>query len=133
MGHSAMSVRKPAGRRGLPFDAGWESRKLIAEIDEDQHRKAVQFWDKPTVMTVSGVSRGEQRGIYAQRKRDAARANGYTVLEIPWERRPRPNQRDRNSDIGSLRQLCELAGVDLRLNSSKGEPSGGFRRGFGPL
>jgi hypothetical protein len=61
----------------LPFDAVWESRKLIVEIDEDQHRRPVAFWDKATVMTVSGVSRGEQRGIYAQRKRDAARSNGY--------------------------------------------------------
>jgi hypothetical protein len=29
------------GRRAmLPFDAVWESRKLIAEVDEDQHRQS---------------------------------------------------------------------------------------------
>src|SRR5262245_23463406 len=87
------------GRRAqLPFDAVWEARRLIVEVDEDQHRKPVAFWDKPDVKTVSGISRGQQRGIYDRRKRDAARSQGYTVVEIPWERKPRPADRDREVD-----------------------------------
>jgi hypothetical protein len=77
---------KTGHARQLPFDAYWAGLKLIVEVDEPQHRQPVPFWDKPDVITVSGVSRGEQRRIYDQRKRAAARAQGYTVLEIPWER-----------------------------------------------
>lgn len=50
------------------------------------------------------VARSEQRGLYAERKRAAARAQGYVVLEIPWERRPRPPRRDRVADLALLHQ-----------------------------
>jgi hypothetical protein len=102
---------KTGRARQLPFDAVWESRRLIVEVDEDQHRRPVAFWDKPNVITVSGVSRGEQRGIYDERKRAAARAQGYTVLEIPWERRPVPAKRDRGADLEVLRDRFTAAGV----------------------
>jgi hypothetical protein len=52
---------KTGHARRLPFDAVWEARRLIVEVDEDQHRRPVAFWDKPHVLTVSGVHRGEQR------------------------------------------------------------------------
>jgi hypothetical protein len=55
---------------------------VIVEVGEDQHREPVIFWDKPDHMTVSGVNRREQRGIHYRLKRAAARADGYTVLEI---------------------------------------------------
>lgn len=98
----------------LPFDAVWPSRRLIVEVDEDQHRGPVDFWDKPDVLTVSDVSRGEQRAIYDRRKRDAARDRGFTVIEIPWERRPAPTRRrDRESDLRRLRHHLKRAGVTL--------------------
>jgi hypothetical protein len=50
--------------RRLPFDAVWETRRLVVEVDEDQHRRRVKFWDKPHIVTVSGVHRGEQRRLY---------------------------------------------------------------------
>ena len=93
----------------LPFDAVWESRRLIVEIDEDQHRNPVLIFDKPERMTVSGVPRGEQRAVYAERKRSAARAQGYLVLEVPWNRRPPPPRRDRVADLALLRRLLEDA------------------------
>jgi hypothetical protein len=100
------------GRRAmLPFDAVWESRKLIAEIDEDQHRQSIPFWDKPARMTVSGVHRGQQRRIYDDRKREAARAAGYLVLEIPWPRRPPTSQRDRNADWQALVEMLAKVGA----------------------
>jgi hypothetical protein len=41
-------VSAKTGRaRQLPFDAVWEARRLIVEVDEDQHRRPVKFWDKP--------------------------------------------------------------------------------------
>jgi hypothetical protein len=102
---------KTGRRMALPFDALWESRKLIVEIDESQHREPVKFWDKPDRLTVSGVHRGEQRRIYDQRKRSAAREQGYTVLEIPWPRRPAPERRDRDADLAMLVAFLEEASV----------------------
>jgi hypothetical protein len=84
----ATSAPRPARAARLPFDAAWEGHGLIVEIDEDQHRRSVAFWDKHDVLTVSGVARGEQRLIYDRRKRSAARDAGYTVLELAWDRRP---------------------------------------------
>jgi hypothetical protein len=105
----------PSPRTGrsalLPFDAFWESRRLIVEVDEDQHRQPVEFWDKPDVVTVSGVSRGRQRAIYDARKRAAARAQGFTVVEIPWERRPLADHRNADADRQDLKRLLEQAGL----------------------
>jgi hypothetical protein len=107
-------VSPKTGRRTkLPFDAVWPSRRLIVEVDEDQHRRPVDFWDKPDVQTVSGVPRGEQRAIYDRRKRDAARDRGFAVIEIPWERRPPPMRRDRESDLWRLRRLLKRSGMPL--------------------
>lgn len=71
----------------LPFDAVWEQRLLIIEIDEDQHREATPLFDKPDRLTVSGVHRGEQRRVYDARKRSAAAARGYRFIAIEWSRR----------------------------------------------
>jgi hypothetical protein len=105
----------PSSRTGrsaqLPFDAVWMSRQLIVEVDEDQHRRAVKFWDKPGVPTVSGVSRGRQRTIYDRRKRRAARAHGFTIVEIPWERCPPLDARDREMDRRRLALALQQAGV----------------------
>jgi hypothetical protein len=70
--------------RRLPFDAVWEARKLIIEIDEDQHNAATPFFDKPHRLTISGVHRGQQRALYDSRKRAAARAN---TVQLPASRR----------------------------------------------
>jgi hypothetical protein len=73
----------------LPFDAVWEARRLIVEVDEEQHREATAFFDKPARLTVSGVHRGEQRRRYDERKRAAARTEGYLVIALAWSRRRR--------------------------------------------
>ncbi len=100
------------GRRArLPFDAVWESRKLIAEIDEDQHRDSMPFWDKPDRLTVSGIDRGQQRRLYDERKRNAARHEGYVMLEIPWPRRPALPDRDRAADRQALIAMLAEVGV----------------------
>ena len=67
----------------LPYDAAWEARKLIVEVDERQHGEAVAFFDKPGRMTVSGVHRGEQRQLYDERKVRLAREQGYTRRANP--------------------------------------------------
>jgi len=102
---------KTGKRKPLPFDAVWESRRLIIEIDEDQHRQPNTLFDKPHAVTVSGVDRGQQRPLYDARKRSAARRHGYRVVEIDWERRPPPERRDRETDLEKLRLLLEAARV----------------------
>lgn len=91
----------------LPFDAVWEARKLIIEVDEEQHTEETAFFDKPHRMTVSGVHRGVQRARYDERKRRAARAQGYLLIEIPWSRRRRPHP----DDAREVRAILEAAGV----------------------
>ena len=109
------AVGDPSPRTGrsalLPCDAVWGSRRLIVEVDEDQHRRPVEFWDKPDIITVSGVSRGRQRAIDDARKRAAARTHGFTVVEIPWERRPPPDRRNPEADRQRLARLLDQAGV----------------------
>lgn len=93
----------------LPFDGVWEHLKLIVEVDEDQHAVATPFFDKPDRTTVSGVHRGEQRRRYDERKRAAARAQGYRVVAIEWPRR-RPR---RSSDGEEIASLLRDAGVEM--------------------
>ena len=93
----------------LPFDAVWESRRLIVEVDEDQHREATGLFDKPHRLTVSGVHRGHQRKLYDDRKRAAAVANGYLVVSVAWSRKQRPSA----SDLDHVRQILLAASVEL--------------------
>jgi len=95
----------------LPFDAVWESRRLIVEVDEDQHRKPAPFFDHPERTTVSGVTRSEQRPLYDERKRSAARREGYRVLVVPWDESRKVRRRDRDADLERYRQLIEREGL----------------------
>lgn len=79
----------------LPFDAVWESRRLIVEVDEEQHTEATPFFDKPHKLTVSGVPRREQRKQYDKRKRAAAVEQGYKLVAIPWSRKRKAQKGDR--------------------------------------
>lgn len=105
-------------RRGvpLPFDAVWEGRKLIVEIDERQHGESVGFFDKPDVMTVSGVHRGEQRRLYDERKVRLARDHGYTVVRIPASAismHGRSLARNRDVDRPVIVEILRSAGLPL--------------------
>lgn len=98
----------------LPFDAVWERRRLIVEIDERQHGEAVAFFDKPDRMTVSGVDRGAQRRLYDERKVRLAREQGYAVVRIPTStlgQRGRHLAYDRDSDKRVLRERLSAAGI----------------------
>lgn len=100
----------------LPYDAVWEARKLIVEVDERQHTEQVAFFDKPDRLTVSGVHRGEQRPLYDHRKSQCARDNGYTVIRVPaktlaW--RGHRLARDLSADLPVLTDLLTTEGVTL--------------------
>lgn len=68
----------------LPVDAYYEELNLVIEFREKQHTEEVKFFDKPDKITVSGVSRGEQRKIYDQRRRDLLPTNGIKLIEISY-------------------------------------------------
>lgn len=53
--------------RNLPVDVYYEHLNLVIEYHERQHFEPVPFFDNR--ITCSGVTRGEQRRIYDQRRR----------------------------------------------------------------
>ena len=67
----------------LPVDAYWEELGLVVEYAERQHDEPVAIFDKPEVLTVSGVHRGEQRRIYDARRVDLIPKNGIALIVIP--------------------------------------------------
>jgi hypothetical protein len=107
----AVGDQSPKTKRAarLPFDAVWEDRRLIVEIDEDQHREVTTYFDKPDRLTVSGVHRGQQRRIYDQRKRAGALANGYVVVAIAWSRKRKAGP----ADLEEVRGILLDAGIEV--------------------
>jgi len=68
----------------LPVDVYYPELNLVIEYKEQQHSKANRHFDKPYVMTVSGVHRGEQRRIYDQRRLEVLPKHGIQVIEISY-------------------------------------------------
>lgn len=68
----------------LPVDSYYKDLNLVVEYREHQHSQEVKFFDKPDKLTVSGVSRGEQRKIYDQRRRDVLPEHGIKLIEIDF-------------------------------------------------
>lgn len=91
----------------LPVDAYYPHHRLVVEYRERQHDEPVAHFDKPDVLTVSGVHRGEQRRIYDRRREDVIPSHGIRLVVI------RPGDlasnkrgrliRDWASDLTSLR------------------------------
>lgn len=71
-------------RSKLPVDAYYGDLNLVVEYMERQHTEAVNFFDKPDIKTVSGVSRGEQRKIYDQRRKDILPKHGIDLKIISY-------------------------------------------------
>ncbi len=71
-------------RTRLPVDAYYKSLNLVIEYKEPQHTEEINFFDKPDVKTISGVSRGEQRKIYDERRAVVLPENGIKLIEISY-------------------------------------------------
>lgn len=71
---------KGDGNSLLPVDAWYPTLNLVVEYRERQHTEAVAFFDRR--QTVSGMSRGEQRKLYDQRRRDVLPQHGITLVEL---------------------------------------------------
>jgi len=71
-------------RKKLPVDAYYLTLNLVIEYNERQHTEKVTFFDKPNKMTVSGVSRGEQRKIYDQRRKEVLPKHGIDLIVLSY-------------------------------------------------
>jgi diadenosine tetraphosphate (Ap4A) HIT family hydrolase len=66
----------------LPVDGYFPRHRLIVEYWERQHSAPVPIMDEG--MTVSGVSRGDQRRIYDQRRQQWADASGLRLVILDY-------------------------------------------------
>ena len=71
-------------RTKLPVDAYYQNLNLVVEYHEKQHTNEITPADKPKVKTASGISRGEQRKIYDQRRRDVLLRKKINLIEINY-------------------------------------------------
>jgi hypothetical protein len=68
----------------LPVDVYYPTLNLVIEYKEYQHSNRVNHFDKPNIITISGVHRGEQRKIYDQRRVEVLPEHGIKLIEIPF-------------------------------------------------
>lgn len=68
----------------LPVDVFYKDLDLVVEYREYQHTNEVKFFDKPDKLTVSGVTRGEQRKLYDQRRRHVLPEHGIKLIELDY-------------------------------------------------
>ena len=88
----------------LPVDAYYEKYNLVIEYYENQHSESVPFFDKKN--TVSGVTRGEQRRIYDERRKTVLPQHGIKVVIISYSDfgESKRIKRDYNHDIEVVRR-----------------------------
>lgn len=93
--------------RPLPVDAYYPELRLVIEYREMQHTEKVGFFDRR--QTVSGISRGEQRGLYDQRRRDELPKHGLSLVEVSYADLAHGSskrlKRDRSYDEAVLREV----------------------------
>ena len=99
-------------RTMLPVDAYYESLNLVIAYMEKQHTEEVKHFDKPDQLTVSGVSRGEQRKIYDQRRQKLLPENGIDLIIIDYSHLSHNKNnkrllRDKENDIKKIKVILE--------------------------
>ncbi|MEG1463980.1 MAG: hypothetical protein RSC11_03620 [Mucinivorans sp.] len=106
--HKFDFLKGDSGRK-LPVDAYYSKLSLVVEHRERQHTEGVAHFDKPNVMTVSGVHRGEQRLLYDQRRRDILPQNGIALIEINYSdfrfNHQKRIERNYDNDINVVRRI----------------------------
>ena len=91
--------------RMLPVDAYYEDLGLVVEYCESQHIRSTPFFDRK--MTVSGVSRGEQRRIYDRRRAELLPQHGIRLVTIYYScfGSTKRLRRDKDRDLEIVRTL----------------------------
>lgn len=87
--------------RLLPVDAYYGTLNLVIEYCESQHTISTPFFDNK--ITISGVSRGEQRKIYDERRKKVLAQHGINVVFIHY------------SDFGTTKKLIRNRDKDIEI------------------
>lgn len=91
----------------LPVDAYYPQLNLVVEYYERQHTESVEFFDEK--QTVSGVSRGEQRRIYDQRRAEVLPQHGIKLVIISYSDfgESKKLKRNHDKDINVVRKILK--------------------------
>lgn len=111
----------------LPVDGYWEQQHLVVEFAESQHSESTPFFDKPDVLTVSGVHRGTQRAIYDDRRRRLIPEHGIDLVVIAASEFPLKGKRidrDRERDLGIVSSILSRAGADASRGTGAPDEGG---------
>lgn len=97
--------------RPLPVDAYYEKLNLVIEYYECQHTEKVSFFDRK--ITVSGVTRGEQRKIYDERRKVELPENGIKLIIINYTDfgPTKKIKRDHLNDLNVVRKILKEHGI----------------------
>lgn len=99
----------------LPVDAYYSKFNLVVEYCESQHTKSIPFFDNRK--TVSGVSRGEQRRIYDQRRQEVLPQYGIKLVVISYTdfefSKRKKLVRKHEQDLNIVKNILVSAGIDL--------------------
>ncbi len=97
--------------RKLNVDAYYPEHNLVIEYHERQHTEPVKFFDRRE--TASGVSRGEQRRIYDERRRKVLPEHGITLIEIDYTAfgTSKKLKRDHDRDLMVVKSILNSHGV----------------------
>jgi hypothetical protein len=94
-------------RTELPLDAYYADQNLVIEFLDKSNSESINQ-DK---MTISGVTRAEQRDIYRKRKQGVLRANDINLIEIDYARFDcdveQNLSRNRENDLKLLREILK--------------------------
>lgn len=101
---------KNKNRARLPVDAYYEELGLVVEYWERQHEHPAPFWDRR--ITCSGCTRGEQRQMYDQRKREILEGNGIRLVVIKFDHLDHNTQgrlnRNTKQDLEALSNILRI-------------------------
>lgn len=102
---------KTGRTRMLPVDGYWPTLKLVIEFQGKQHTVDVPFFDRR--LTISGVSRGAQRRLYDERKREILPQHGIHLVIIhksEFTTRADKIVRDHKRDLAVVRARLDWVG-----------------------
>lgn len=91
-------------RTKLPLDGYYYGLNLAIEYSEKQDSEDSKV-DNPDKMTISGVSRAEQRKIYNRRKREVLRKKEINFIEIKYK----------EFDVDDQGKICKNKDRDIKI------------------
>ncbi len=100
--------------RALPVDAYYHELNLVIEYYERQHTEDVKFFNRR--MTVSGVSRGEQRKIYNERRKTELPKHGIKFVVISYTDfgTSKTLKREHDADLAVVKRLLRKNGIKTK-------------------